>query len=293
MIRYSCILLVLTMAIAGCTDGSDTFPHVPASSKNYLTVVEQVAELPGHNIYRPASIDSIGQPLPLIVWGNGGCVRHDQTWQVLLESWARAGFVVVAPTAPSNGEDPRTNPTGVSDMARMVDWAVAENERNNSLFERKLDLRRVVAAGNSCGGIIALGLASVDSRISAVFVLSGSSGFSRETAAAVMGNIVVPVGYAVGGDEDIASRFAQYDYEALPVGVPGFIAKRFEGDHATVSVTAEILSEVAQISTNWIDFALYGEPGIGDALSDNPCTSCASGVWEVQAKNFHLHQASH
>lgn len=293
MSRYTCVFLIMALAIAGCTDSSDSPIYVPALSKNHPTIVEQVVELPDHNIYRPSNMRGIEQPLPVIVWGNGGCVRHDLTWRTLFERWARAGFVVVAPTIPSSGEDPRANPTGISDMSLMIDWAFAENKRSNSVFEKQLDLGRVVAAGNSCGGIIALGAASVDSRVNAVFVLSGSSGFSRETAAAVMGNILVPVGFAVGGNEDIASRFAQFDYEAMPTGVPGFIAKRFEGDHVVVSTEVEILAEIAEISTNWLDFALYADAAVGRALLENPCPGCASGIWGVEAKHFELHKVSY
>lgn len=296
MYRFALLLMFVGLTVA-CSDssdspGSDSLGRVAAIDRNYATVTEQVAELPDHNIYRPLDIEHIDQPAPVIVWGNGGCVRFDGVWRTLLEGWARAGFVVITHTIPSNGDDPRINPTTVGDLALMIDWAFAENARINSPYRGQLDLQRVVAAGNSCGGIIATGLASIDSRVKAVFVLSGSSGFSEETSAAVMGNILVPVGYAVGGDEDIASRFALFDYDALPTSVPAMLAKRFEGDHNTVSTSESILSsEIVEISVNWIDFALYRDANVGQALSQNPCVGCAPGTWEIQAKNFDLHAA--
>ncbi len=288
--RATCWLLLAVM-VTGCSDGSDRTGYSPASDRHLLTVVEQVTGLPDHNIYRPADLDATGAPLPVIVWGNGGCVRYDAVWSDLLTRWAGAGFVVTH-TVPSSGADPTANPTTAADLAAMIDWAAAENERAGSPYAGHLDLDRVVAAGNSCGGIIALGLASGDSRVQAVFVLSGSSvppGASAEAAAAIMGNILVPVGYAIGGPEDIASVPAKQDYDALPAGVPAYIAARVEGDHRTVSTDPDILRDVAEISTRWIDFALFGDPGVRQALLADPCGDCAAGTWTIEAKNLELH----
>jgi predicted dienelactone hydrolase len=287
--RWPGVALLLALVTSGCGDGSDTIAIQPAINRNLLTTIEQVSALPDYNIYRPTNLDATGAPLPLIVWTNGGCVRYDAAWQSLLDSWARAGFITIAPTIPSNGDDPRADPTGVDDQTRVLDWAYAENGRVDSPYAGHIDLNRVVAAGNSCGGIISLQLASLDNRVQSVFVLSGSSGFSEETAAAIMGNILVPVGYVVGGIEDIATGFARQDYEFLPVGVPAYLAQRSEGDHRTVSTDSDILLEVAEISTHWIDFTLYGNPQVKQFLLESPCGRCAPGTWMVEAKNLDLH----
>lgn len=290
-------LLSLTVLTCACSNGSDSDNVVvnqPAIDRNLPITVEQDAGLPDYNIYRPADLRSTGAPLPVIVWGNGACVRFDGPWKSLLERWASAGFLVLSPQL-SPGTDPDTaGSTTVAQQIEALDWAVAENARAGSPFAGRLDLDRVVAAGNSCGGIIALNFASVDDRIKAVFVLSGSSappGSPEEMFAAVMGNILVPVGYAIGGPEDIATTYAQLDYSLLPEGVPGYIASRFEGTHVDVSIGAGVLEEVEEISTQWIDFALNGDPQVQQALLDNPCLSCAPATWSVQSKNLDLNMA--
>jgi pimeloyl-ACP methyl ester carboxylesterase len=290
-------LLALLLAITACDDGSDGSLDAPrflqpAIGRNLPITREQSAGLPDYNIYRPTNIDATGAPVPVIVWANGGCVRYDAVWESLLASWARAGFVTVAPTVPADGDDPRTDLTSVEDQAMAIDWAYAENARDGGPYAGHFDLDRIVAAGNSCGGIVALSLASRDSRVSSVFVLSGSSaipGSPEEAATAIMGNILVPVGYAVGGPEDIASTYARQDYTLLPVGVPGYLARRSKGDHRTVSTDPDILAEVAEISTNWIDFTLYGNPAVRQKLRENPCASCDRGIWEIDLKNLDLH----
>jgi len=298
-------MLLAAIAFAtGCSDGADTpgvdtpgvdTPGVDtpdtqpvAADRNLPTTVEAAPGLPDYNLYRPADLAATGAPLPVIVWTAGGCVRFDAVWLPLFERWAQGGFVTIAPTVPGDGSDPR-NPVSVEEQAAAIDWIHAENARADSPYAGRFDLERIVAAGNSCGGIVSLNLASRDSRVASVFVLSGSSaipGSPEAIAAAVMGNILVPVGYAVGGPEDIARQFARKDYELLPVGVPGYIAERAAGDHPTVSTDPAMLAEVAEISTNWIDFTLYGNPELVPVLTAKPCATCPPGTWGIQAKHL-------
>lgn len=43
----------------------------------------------------------------------------------------------------------------------------------SSPYKDKLDIDKISAGGNSCGGITSLGLASMDPRVKSIFVLSG------------------------------------------------------------------------------------------------------------------------
>ena len=225
--------------------------------------------------------------MPVIVWANGGCVRHDATWEPLLDRWAAAGFVVVSITQPPAGST-ATGGTSAADQAAAIDWAEEQNEKPGGTFAGRLDLDRVVAAGNSCGGITSLALARSDPRPSAVFVVSGSSvgpGAARDAAAAVIDKVKVPIGFAVGGTEDIARSQAEQDYD-LAAGVPAFVAGRTSGDHVTVSTDPAILGEIAEIGVNWMDFALNGNETARQALETNPCRECEPGLWTVRSRNL-------
>jgi hypothetical protein len=278
-----------TAATAAAGTSTTTAPPL-AAERELPTTKEQAPNLAGYNIYRPVDLDVTGAPLPVIVWANGGCLRYDAAWSFLLDSWAKAGFVVVAITAPADGADPRTaGMTTAAEQAAAIDWAVAQNAAPGSPFEGHLDLDRVVAAGNSCGGVTALNLAAQDDRVASVFVLSGSSalpGSPEEAAAAIMGEIDVPVGYVIGGPEDISTTFATRDHELLPDGVPGYLARRASATHPEVSTDAAILVEVAEISTNWIDFSLTGNPALEATIVDDPCSTCPPGTWTVESKNL-------
>lgn len=258
--------------------------RAPEMSLQLATTKEYPAEAPWFNIYRPEDLDARGEPLPIVVWANGGCFRSDFTWEILFQRWARAGFFVLALTEhPEDGAMVQTN---VDDQAALIDWAVNQADDADSAYFGKLATDRIVAAGNSCGGVTTLGLTARDERISAAFVLSGSSGFGAANRE-VIDRIKVPVGYIVGGATDVAGANATSDYDALPAGVPAAIVSRFEGDHRTVSTDPDILDDEAEISLSWMELAVFGSGRAHDALtSATVCQGCEPGHYTLKAKHL-------
>jgi predicted dienelactone hydrolase len=271
-------------AEAPADSGPEEQSNDPRMSLQLATTKEHPAEEPWFNIYRPEDLDAPGEPLPIVVWANGGCFRSDFTWEILFARWASAGYFVLA--LSEHPEDGAMVQTTVDDQAALVDWAVKQNAAQDSAYFGKLATDRIVAAGNSCGGVTALGLTARDTRISAAFVLSGSSGFGAANRQ-VIDHIQVPVGYIVGGETDIAGANATSDYDALPNGVPAAIVSRFEGDHRTVSTDAAILTDEAEISLSWMDLAVFGSRAAHVALtSATVCEGCEPGHYTLKAKNL-------
>jgi len=259
----------------------------PAIDRSVPFTVDTAPELPGYNVYRPSDLGAHRHPV--VVWANGGCVRHDATWRPLLERFAASGFVVVAITQMPGREVTLEDRTTAADQAAAIDWALEQEVRSGGPYEGRLDPDRIAAAGNSCGGITSLALAGTDPRVRAVFVLSGSSvgpTATREQAAAVMEKVTQPVGFVVGGAEDVAAAQAAQDYELLADGIPGFVARRATGDHPTVSTDPGILADVAEIGINWLDLALNGNGAARRNLAEEPCCSFSSGIWSVEAKHL-------
>ena len=253
------------------------------TGSGYQIIEENPNAEPWFNVYRPTDMTQViedkGHLLPVIVWANGGCFRSEFTWQPLFKRWAAEGYVVLALAETPNGG--ALVQTSVADHGALIDWAL-----NQSPYADMLDANRVVAAGNSCGGVTALGLAAQDERVAMVFVLSGSSavGFTSQS---VMENITVPVGYVIGSETDIASGPAQSDYAALAQGIPAMIVNRSEGGHVNVSTTVSILEEVASIAYHWMEWVLYGEEASYQALtSENVCPDCTPGDWTLNAKHL-------
>lgn len=257
----------------------------PAASTLALATTKETPNVaPWFNVYRPTDLSSTGQPLPVVVWANGGCFRSDFTWAPLFERWAKGGFIVLA--LNESAATPALTQTTVKDHGALIDWAIKQNQTAGSPYFGRIDEKRVVAAGNSCGGITALGLAAQDKRVASVFVLSGSSFFFGADAN-VINKITVPVGYVVGGKEDIAGANATSDYNLFRAGLPAMIVSRSSGDHVKVSTDPAVLPEVASIGLNWMDLALYGTPEAANTLaSPTVCTGCAAGTWTLKSKNL-------
>lgn len=270
-------------------DGTETARAVATSFSFSPTFEEHHDISPYFNVFYPedleAAVEETGHPLPVVVWGNGGCMRASLAWQTMFDRWSQAGFVTVGLDVGPDG-----NPMAMhswQEHAEQIDWVVQENEREGSPFYGKLDTTRIIAAGNSCGGVTALSVAANDDRVTGVYVLSGSSALGTADVN-VMGAITVPVGYSEGGPEDISRAAAEADYAALSEGVPGMIVARTTGDHITISFTDQtIVAQEAETGLNWMDLVLYGTQAAYDALtSDTICTGCEPGLYNLESKNL-------
>lgn len=252
------------------------------------TTKESPGVEPVFDVFRPmdmaGAVASTGGPLPVMVWANGGCLRVALPWEPLFKRWAAAGFVVLALSVkPNGGLLDGLATTTQAEHGKLVDWALEQAHKPGSPYAGQIDTGMVVAAGNSCGGVTAMELASKDTRVRSVFVLSGSSALASANTAVVEA-IKVPVGFVVGNQqEDIAAPNALMDYTLLKV--PTMIVNRSTGDHLTISSDAMVLPEVAEIALNWIDLTLYGNKQAAAALSaPSVCAKCTAGAWKMQSK---------
>lgn len=270
-----------------------TTTATPVIDRRFEVVLEQPDDLPGFNVHRPADLDATGEPLPVVVWANGACLRHDEPWVSMFERWAEAGFVVISITRPPDADPDASGfelgSATADDQALAIDWAVEHATGSDGPYAGRLDVDRVIAAGNSCGGITSLALAGRDDRVRGVFVLSGSSvgpGATPEQAAEVMDLISVPVAFVVGGPEDIAGPQARQDVDLLGEGIAGWVAARSSGDHLMLSTDAGVLDEVAPMAVHWFDLVLYGTADARDALIADPCPRCEPDLWTVDATHL-------
>jgi hypothetical protein len=274
---------------ASAAESRTTTTTAPSARTNLPITVDSPADLPGYHVYRPRDLAAAGRRLPVVVWANGGCLRFDGVWAPLLRSWAAAGMVVIAIAAPPSGST-ATGMTTPADQGAGIDWAVRQNGLAGGRFKGKLDLERIVAAGNSCGGVTSVRLAGSDRRVATVFVLSGSGSFPGtpiDEANAVMARVHVPIAYVTGGPQDISRPNVAQDYAGLTTGVPAYVARRDDGDHPTVSTAESILvDEVSGIGLKWFALVFNRSRKAQEQLVSNPCPACAPGTWAVESKNL-------
>jgi hypothetical protein len=189
-------------------------PDTPLGNGPYKAVMATDPGLPEHVFYYPANIDASGK-LPIISWGNGGCIHAGNRFRVFLTEIASHGFLVIsagtmghvslevgpqenpevrkpgAPPAPPTGQPlPNNDPSAAwrsvrsnaDHLKKAIDWAIAENGRPGSKFYGKLDAGKVAVAGQSCGGGLAAE-AAADPRVTTVAMFNSAVSLSSQPGA--------------------------------------------------------------------------------------------------------------
>jgi hypothetical protein len=258
-------------------------------------------DLPLHTIYRPQRWPDA--PVPLYVWGNGGCSANGLGHAAYLREIASRGYLVVALGAPGGGQgarapappaagaapaQPAGDATKPEQMIEAIEWATRENARAGGEYRNRIDLSHVAVGGHSCGGLQALAV-SHDPRIDATLVLNsgiyirpgGRSGVAVDKTQ--LTRLHAPVIYLTGGPSDIAHEnalddFAKHDrvpvfFGALPVGHGGTFSAPNGGEWASVSV-------------RWLDWHLKGNAEASQDFAGPACRLCRDERWEIKQKQL-------
>jgi fermentation-respiration switch protein FrsA (DUF1100 family) len=122
-------------------------------------------------------------PLPLVIFGHG-FAETPAPYAALLQAWARAGYVVAAPTFPlenanapggPNENDLVNQPT---DMSFVITRLLTVSRAGGGVLGGRINPREIAVTGQSDGGETALSVAYnrffVDHRVRAAVILSGA-----------------------------------------------------------------------------------------------------------------------
>ena len=286
-----CQLPAATVSVKTIEDGG-TGPY-----KAVMTVEDA---LPGFAIYRPADMQAAvqgeGRPLPVMLFGNGGCAVNSRGAYGFLEEIASHGYVVAAierEQAPAGGNmfDPafvaRQKADGLA-LIEVVDYLEKEQAKAGSVFYKTVDPACVSAAGYSCGGLQALALGvGGDERIKSLTILSsgitnpgdGLAGFLLKEDLA---KLKVPTAYIIGGESDIAYPNGLDDYRRI-THIPVVFANYDAGHGETFNQPHG--GTFARMATAWLDFSLKGKEENGRIF--RYCEpGDAFGGWRIESKNF-------
>ncbi|MBB5732861.1 hypothetical protein FHS61_001887 [Altererythrobacter atlanticus] len=297
----------ITLAFAACASmaaaqngpGAD----MTGGSGPYPAMSEVDPTLPGHVIFRPSALPkATGQPLGVLVWGNGGCSDNPAPHGAHLLEIASHGYLVIASgyepeeakrraearPAPQEGQFP-PSPTSAQDMIDAIDWAVAQNGLAGSKYHGLIDQSAIAAAGHSCGGIQALEVGA-DPRVQTV--IGNNTGILPDDDDKIPGmkldkthldKLRLPILYVQGGEEDIAYANGMDDFRRighipaaivnLPVGHGGTFSQPFGGAAASISV-------------DWLDWRLRGDEASGRTFAGENCRLCLVSDWDYESKGF-------
>ncbi|MET0343720.1 MAG: alpha/beta hydrolase [Polyangiales bacterium] len=250
---------------------------IAAAKGPYKPVLETDPGLPDYTIYRPEKLGAL--PHPVLVWGNGGCSRDGTYFSKFLLEAASHGFVVVADGRP-NGTGTRGLAPDGTPLVKGLDWILKENERPCSQYYHKLAATKAAVAGQSCGGLMALG-ASSDKRWSTVIVFN-SGLFQRDQK--IYGGLHAPMAYFIGGSSDVAYPQAEADTKAIST-VPLFYGNLDVGHFATWG--EDNAGEFGRVGIQWLKWQLMDDPAAGKVFSGSDCELCRPpSKWKVSKKNL-------
>lgn len=215
-------------------------------------------------------------PFPLIVFGHGFALTPG-LYSGLLDTWARAGYVVAAPVFPVENANAPGGPDE-SDLRNQpgdMSFLISRLTAPTSPLQGLVDPARIAVAGQSDGAETALSAAYdgrfLDRRIDAAVILSGAAlpGFARPPPGS-------PPLLAVQGTSDpINGPSTTVDYYRL-MRRPKYLLWLLGATHLPPYTTNDRWAgAVDRVTTAFLDHYLRGAP-LGPLISTGTQTGVAS-----------------
>ena len=260
---------------------------IPGPQHKFPITREGDAGLPEHTIFRPTDLTSPQFKLPIVAWANGGCRRSNEEFRYFLMSFSAMGYFVVANGAPENPFVP-SETAGLANpqphqLIDAVDWAVKQNASPSSRFYNRIDDRRIVVMGQSCGGGEAV-TASADPRVDATIAWNQYLGDPS--------GVHAPILFVSGADQDFTypMTLANYQRSAVPAvsaSNPAVGHTNMWDDPADGSPPpGPLQNEPLVIAPKWLDFMLYGRESGRAYFLGEVCGLCSRPGWTVESKDW-------
>jgi dienelactone hydrolase len=286
----------LLSSLANTADAQNT-ESLSGTSGRYAAVMEMDRTLADHTVYRPADLSKVQGKLPVVSFGNGGCVNIGSAFKTLLGEVASHGYVAIA-TGPIAQEPAVPGPQSKTEsLVKAIDWAIAENARKGSPYYGRIDTTKIAVAGQSCGGLQAIAVGA-DPRVTTVLVLNSGiirggiptpDGGTRQPAGylpasdADLPKLHTPMLYLIGGEKDQAHRGAEGDFEAIQK-VPVFNANTPVGHGGTWQQPGG--GAMGKVAIDWLNWRLKGDAAAAKTFNGDPCGLCKDTAWTVKRKNW-------
>jgi hypothetical protein len=255
----------------------------------YAAAAEPAFGSPRLAVYRPTALDAFPSKdkLPVVVWGNGGCLLDTAPFSAYLTTLASHGFLVVTTASPEGATPPRAT---VDDMRAAIDWAQAESKRSGSPLASKIDTENVAAIGVSCGGFLAVG-AAADPRVDTVGVFNSGVQPPRPNAPAgapafptteSLAAIHSPTLYLNGAEPDFMFAASRANFDAIN-HVPAFYGSRDNAGHSA-TYRHPGGGEFANVTVAWLKWQLKDDKDSANMFVGDNCGLCRNPNWVTQSK---------
>lgn len=192
-----------------------------------------------------------------------------------------------APAAPANAAAITPGRVTVAMLKEAIDWSVKQNADASSRFHNRLDLERIVSMGHSCGGGLAVQLATEDTRVNGIGIwfsgagLAGSGGSEPAALSKMKGPILL-----ITGEEslDIAYESGRKTFEAIN-HLPIFYGWQ-DGLQHIGTFGAKNGGDMGVIAAGWLEWTTRNDQKAGRMFKGATCGLCADRTWHVLRKRI-------
>ena len=251
--------------------------------------------LPGITIYRPEdlSVFKNEEKLPIILWGNGGCFNSSVRFKNFLNEIASHGFIVLAigPFQQLNVaiDDRDKTSTNSSLLLNALDWIIDQNNSKTSIYNDVIDINKVAAMGQSCGGLQAIEI-STDPRVTTSVICN--SGVLNEIPEGynlpkvnkeILEKLQIPMMYLIGGSTDIAYPNATDDFARI-TKLPIVMLNQDVGHDGTYEDPYGGSFSIPAIA--WLKWQLKDDQEASLMFIGDECQLCDDDSWVFEKKNI-------
>lgn len=261
----------------------------PAEPGPYKVTSEGAFGSPGHILFRPADVGAFPKKdtLPVMIWGNGGCAVDSTRYGEFLRTIASNGFLVLATAAVQGESRSRAN---ADDLLSALDWVEAENKRQGSPLNGKIDVRHIAVMGQSCGGMLAVRLGA-DLRVGTIGVFNAGVQPPNANASAsqfpttdALSLLHGPVLLINGHERDFMMKASAANFSLIN-HLPVFYGARHNAGH-TATVFHPGGGEFANVAAKWLRYRFKGDKEAGKMFVGENCGLCTNPNWDADSKKL-------
>lgn len=285
------LMLLMTVIFSYAKDNSSQITNKKnidyGGSGLYKAIAVSEETLPLFVVYRPQDLNKTSfteKKLPVLIWGNGGCMDTSVGYERMLIEIASQGYIVIAigemQMVYGDRKEVHT-PSGM--ISDGIDWICNQAKNKKSCYYGCVDTTKMAAAGHSCGGAQVL-FNSADPRLSTYLILNAGMGDMEMAGASKksLDGLHGPILYLTGGEEDVAYMNAKLDFERIS-HVPVAYGDMSKAGHGG-TYKEKGGGDFGRIVLAWLDWQLKGKVKQKNIFLESDLSLFPG--WTMKQKNF-------
>jgi len=225
---------------------------------------------------------------PEIIMGNGEKLTPYSKEELAAQAAEKEAEQKAAAKASKKSKKAEPAPAPFRTYSRQLlealDWITDQNANPKSEYYHMVDLEKVAAMGQSCGGAMVLAVAH-DPRIKTCLILNSGIGEMSMSGASKdnLANLHTPMLYLNGGVADVAFVNANGDYGRIDT-LPVVKISTLDGHHGTYYETNG--GRYASTVSKWLNWQLKGNVAESALFLNDEYEAALYPDWTFVRKNF-------